>query len=43
MLRPGLAKLLRVTDERLSALLGEPVDHAPLTALERGRPTATFS
>jgi hypothetical protein len=28
MLRPGLAKLLRVEDERLSALLGEPVDHA---------------
>jgi DNA-binding transcriptional regulator YiaG len=43
MLRPGLANLLRVTDERLSALLGEPVDHAPLTAFERGRPTATFS
>jgi transcriptional regulator with XRE-family HTH domain len=35
MLRPGLAKLLRVADERLSALLGEPVDHAVLTALER--------
>ena len=43
MLRPGLAKLLRVADERLSVLLGEPVDHAALTALDCGRPVATFS
>jgi len=32
MFRPDLAKLLRVDDERLSALLGEPVDHAAPTA-----------
>jgi transcriptional regulator with XRE-family HTH domain len=34
ILRPGLAKLLQVADERLSALLGEPVDHARLIAPE---------
>ena len=43
MLRPGLAKLLRVADDRLSALLGEPAAHATLTAVDRGRPAATFS
>jgi len=43
MFRPGLAQLLRVADERLSALLGEPIDHAALTALEQGQPAATSS
>ena len=33
----------QVADERLSALLGEPVDHAALTALDRGAPAATVS
>jgi DNA-binding XRE family transcriptional regulator len=43
MLRPGLAKLLRMADERLSALLGEPVNHVALTTPEPGQPATTCS
>jgi DNA-binding XRE family transcriptional regulator len=40
---PGLATLLGVADERLPVLLGEPVEHAALTAVECGRPAPTCS